>query len=411
MVDFVYTEDGDALTASNIRSNWSFSASNLLGAVIDNDKDTNQTNIDYDKFASDTADYLKWMVYDAGNDYYKCVDASTIAWVQIEASSLTEAQFETNNCEIFQFESGKWILYNASEASADVARAQIMKTLFDDGGSSHIVSHATGVTAIKTPDSRDQGKRAYYATCSASKSCSPHGNVNVSAYLDLTFSDTSTNSDCSSWSDCYSNVNAGSASSTWEMPSGTNLNSCSGNGCDNDEIGTDTSGDELSNPATAQLSAVARANCGGVACNAKGNVQTILVASGTVSGTETLNWNAGCTGGSVSTSFYDFYTDGSIPAMSSISSDDYLTCVLETDAASISSSYDCAILKVVKSITAGNSLAVQVSFDNGSNWTSVSEEALAEIASAGSNLKVRFTITRTDVSHADYISAYAVYYG
>ncbi len=225
--------------------NWSIS-------VLDNETDT--TNSDTRSFS-----ILDGSLSSVWTNEYQ---------VRIIAANLIESDFEINNVVVTQESSNLWKI-NTSEGDYEVARAQVMKTFFyGTDGSNPRINRTTGLLKVQTIDTRDVNKRGVYATAVRSSI------FNSQTYTG-TFVDTTNNTDCSSWS--YVDISTGSDQEAfWEIPSGTLRNGITSVGT-SDETGTDTTIDEVDNPANSQLQAKGRPGFGGVA-----TVRSILFCVGNV---------------------------------------------------------------------------------------------------------------------------------
>lgn len=242
-----------------------------------NDVDTTETSAEFD------------------TDKYK---AASGPFVIIEATSISSvSDFAINNCNILEVASGKWQL-TCSTGTDEVKRAQIYKTLFvgsgTDGSDARVTStYITGLTALKTSVTRDVGKRAHFATHNSASTVV--GNASYTG----TFVDTSTNTDCSSWS-YVSTAGATSCSANWQIPGGTTVHTA---GAASDEFGTDTSADETDNPATCVLYNTASTS----ASRGYGN-RALILCSGDITWayTETAAFTE-------DVSNTDYYTDEGVP--------------------------------------------------------------------------------------------------
>jgi len=233
-------------------------------------------------------------------DKYKTLSTHVI----IEAASISSiGDFTINDCVISEFESGKWLL-KCTTGTEEEKRAKIYKTLFygTDGTDARASStYITSITALKTSISRDVGKQAYYAYAHIGQANAATG------YYTGTFTNTSTNNDCSSWSYVRASVTAtsGSSSAYWQIPSGSSKNAASqhGNGtATSDEFNTDTTGDEVNNPTTCRLQVSMSADY------TNGTyVKSVILCKGNITWVES--------GDPISSANIDFLTDNGIPLL------------------------------------------------------------------------------------------------
>jgi len=389
MVQLDYPETGSIIEASDHRNRMGFMLSNQISSFLDGATSTNQENLKLDLFGSDTAQYLSFMSYNAGTDLYECDDTSTAYYVIIEATSTTAAGTRL-------ISPGKWMVY-ASGGTYEANRASIMSWLFKGALASNVISNFTNITALKTKDSRDIGKQMWAVVMS-------YGSSEYQEWAEYTadFSDTSTNTDCSSWSDlsCVDYL----PSCQWYLPSGTTLNSCSHGNSDgtttSNEIGIDTSADEYDNPANIKLRAYHGINGYG----GSSYMDILILSKGGLT-----NFAVDYSSNAPTVSNYDYTGTGSIPVFTTITESD-LTCSLTTASTTITTSETMAIVKSLHTLTAGNTLAYEVTFDDGSNWQTVTESALSQITNTGTSFRVRMTITRATNTETDSITSYGAYY-
>ena len=391
MVQLDYPETGSIIEASDHIDRMGFMLSNQLSLFLDGATSTNQENLKLDLFSSDTAQYLEFMEYNSGTDLYECMDTSTTYYIIIEATSTIATT--TGNVNVAEIASGKWIIF-ATAGTYEVNRAEVMEYLFrpsntSDATTANIKSDFTTVTAIKSNESRDIGRRAIWLTLTDT--------VNGDGcYIDPTFDDAVTNGDVSSWSRCASS--GGTGAGTWFIASGVQRNTFTGASGSSDEFGDNLSGDEVPNPADCKY--FAKKNGGFT-----GSVQVLILSKSGVSDFTIHN-----SGGSVGSSYeYDFDTDGSIVDITATTESD-LTCRITTDSTTITTSEQLAFVKAVYTLTAGNTLAYEVSFDDGSNWQTVTESTLSKITATGTAFRVRMTITRATNTETDSITSYGAYY-
>jgi len=339
---------------------------------LTNSTTPNLKNVKYSTFTSDDADTNYGFFYNASTDLYETQDLTAITeYIIIEATSIS-SPINQNNVKSLQIGAGKWLIYCSTGTDA-VHRAQIIRTLFYDNR----IGNFTTVTSVQTSHANDVGKRAHKANTSTAGLAQ----LNYTG----TFVNTATNTNCSSWS----NVTPGhyDDTSNWEMPSATVLNS-SGN-----ELGTDMSADELSNPATCDLE-VECSSTGGTAASV--GVVILCVGDITWAGTGTNT---------------DYFTDDSIPDMIAAGT-------LEDEGATPTStlifkdtviSTNNAIPVINSTIDATSSQVISVSANGGSNWTTVNNAEIAR-PTAGTELWRKIVITRTDLSKEDTVTEQAVKY-
>jgi hypothetical protein len=229
-------------------------------------------------------------------------------YVEIEASAIpTPANFSINNCVLQSNGTGKWFLYSTS-ATKEVQRAEVMKTLFygTDGSNARASStYITGITALKSSDSRDVGKRAYYAQQRQSINLVEGG---TPSYYTGTFADASTNTDASFWSYCSAttgNFYGRTSAASFSCPSATTLNSVNvvtyPVTTTSDETATDTSAEQKTNPATCVLYNDKNATTS----DTHNTCRAIIICSGSISWAKS--------GASSTFSNIDFYTTNNIP--------------------------------------------------------------------------------------------------
>jgi hypothetical protein len=371
----------------------------------------NLKNVVYSTFKTDDADVNYGFVYDAANDYYYTPDFDETEYVIIEADD-DSISWTSNDTRLVKIASGKWLLYGTSGTDA-VKRAQIHKSLwYGTDGTNQLVLDFNNITAIKTSHANDVGKRAFYAKFTSS-SPSVDGTNSAGSY-DLTFNNTSTNSNCSTWSRCNAtnsaNATADGVGCRWEIASGTTRNSITTSttpaNSTSDEMGTDTSGDEINNPANAQLENYTLTSNDNYSRGADN--RAIILCVGDITFTE----NATPTGdGSVSFNNTDFYTDHSIPLLTAVGTTsaeglDTSTLIFKDTA---SSSVTNCIPVINSTIDASSSVQISVSADGGSNWTDVNNAEIAR-PTAGTELWRRIVITRTDLSVEDKVTEQAIKY-
>lgn len=364
--------------------------SRLAGTGVPNLK-----NVFYSTFKTDTASTKTLFDYDATNDLYKTPSFGAY-YVLVEASSFGSWS-NSNNTEVLNYDTGKWIVY-CTTGTDEVRRAQVLKSLFyGTDGTDQLVLDFTSITTLKTNDSNDVGKQAHYASLVAS-------NATTSAYTG-TFANTSSNTNCSSWSKAIA-----------EHTSGSPVTS--------DELGTDTSGDENDNPANCQLEHVhtgstttarweipsgsarnsAVDSAGGTEPNSDSTVNAIILCVGDIT------WAT--SGDTANTTFanIDFNTTHSIPNFTAAGTPaaegiGVSTLIFKDTTSSATTN---AIPAINFSADASSTVTIQVSADGGSNYVTVGNANIALGLTSGTALWRKITVTRTDLTVEDKVTEQAV---
>jgi hypothetical protein len=329
-------------------------------------------NLFYSTFTSQDADTVINMEYDATNDLYQTFDPSAFGtnYVIIEADDANPT-WTNNNTQLDKIGTGRWVLYGTS-GTDEVIRANIHKSLwYGTDGTNQLIDDFTNVTALETTIARDVGKQAFYAKTSGSA-------ANGSTYTG-TFANTSTNSDCSSWSNVVGGSSEGVA---WELPEATILNQATNSS--SNEIGTDTTADETNNPADCQLQKISGGGTTGV-----GNVIIVCVGD--------ITW---VNSGWAAATNRDFFTDDSIPLFTA-ATDDFLTSTMIFK--DTVPSTDNAIAIISSSIDASSSEVRSLSADGGSNYTTFNNAEIVR-PTAGTALWRKIEITRTDDTKIDKVT-------
>ncbi|MEX0595287.1 MAG: hypothetical protein WD512_02225, partial [Candidatus Paceibacterota bacterium] len=175
--------------------------------------------------------------------------------VIIKADNMNIVGMQINNITVTNLSDGLFRL-TTNESSNEVSRAQIIKTLFygTDGSNPRATStYITNPTIVYSNDIRDNNKQAYYANITQTQVALGGTYEEI---LVGNFTNTTGNTYCSSWSNVFVSISSGggsgnSGSTQFEIPSGTTRNSAS-RGADGttsiNEIGTDTSADQVNNP-------------------------------------------------------------------------------------------------------------------------------------------------------------------
>lgn len=225
-------------------------------------------------------------------------------YIFIEADDAT-VNWSSNDTSLIKYDTGKWFLSYIGTGDDEVARAQIHKSLwYGTDGSNPLILDFSNVTAIKSNDSRDIGKKGLYLTYSVTSRISG-GNATFAF-------DSGTNSDCSVWSYLQAKaVNSYSSGISVQFPLGTTVNSIPvGRSVTTtyDEIGTDTSAEEQNTPSNIYVSS---SNSTGYERYSYARIICLSSAGVTVS-----------TSAGANSAIVDFNTDNSIPFISDGSSED-----------------------------------------------------------------------------------------
>jgi len=342
----------------------------------------NLKNCVYDVMDSDSADTNTGFSYDSSNDYYYTPDLTEC--IVIEATSYDDTWSNgDNDVYVQEITTGKWLVF-CDTGTTTVHRAQIHKSLwYGTDGTDKLISDFASVTAVKTTNASDVGKRGSYVNAAMTS-------TGQAGTYTGTFADTSTNTGCSSWSIVY--VNTGSATyCRWEFPSGTVLNTRTGAGT-TDEFGIDTSGDDADNPADCQCD-------GSFAGDNIGYVRSIILHSGAISwvnsGWETI-------------SNVDSYDDLSIPIFTATADADIeVSTLIFKDTAS--ETVTNAIMTMNYSIDGTNSAQLSFSAD-GTNWTNATDAEIVRPTNTGTSIWRRIQITRADFTASDKVSEEACVY-
>ena len=346
----------------------------------------NLNNIFYSTFTAEDASTNYGFLYDPTADLYETPNiVDSTEYVIIEATSLS-APWNSNNCRTLPISSGKWLIYCTTGTDA-VQRAQIHKSLwYGTNGTNQLILDFTTVTAVKTSHANDVGKRGHslYQVYT--------GGAPSTRTLDGTFGNTTTNTNCSSWSHLAPGSD-GVDQMTWQIPTGTTRNSATGPSSSN-ELGTDLTADETNNPSNCRFNRV------GDGPNASNSVGIVVLSIGG------LTWI-----GDAGETIIDFFTTHSIPDMvaaGTLSAEGVGNGILifkDTTNEPVTN----AITVINYTIDASSSVQISISADGGGNWTDINNGEGTSLT-GGTALWRRIVITRTDNSKIDKVSEQAVKY-
>ncbi len=397
-------KDGELTDAdgvmNSVGSNFNDIAQNIFNADyigfdsrLTNNTTPNLKNVFYSTFTSDDADTNFGFDYDSTNDLYSTPDIDSTEYIIIEATSLS-GPWDDNNCKTSPFVSGKWLVYCTTGTDA-VHRAQIHKSLwYGTNGTDALIDDFTSVTAVKTSHANDVDKRAILAEFSNT------GSTPATEFATGTFNDTSTNNNSSFWSDLTAtspDADGVSMASQFALGNQVNITAVSPPGTDDSfEMGTDTSADELTNPANCKVNYIA----GGSGASGRGSV--IILCEGT------LTWALTTITQDID---IDYTADNSIPVMTAADTlaneGVNIATLIFKDTASASVTH--AMSAINSTIDATSSEQISISANGGSNWTDVNNTEVAR-PTAGTALWRKIVITRTDVSKGDIVTEQAVKY-
>lgn len=356
----------------------------------------NLSKVFYSTFQAEDADTNYGFVYSSGDDLYALPDLSTIGteYVIVEATSLS-APWTGNNCLTMQFDAGKWLIYCTTGTDA-VRRAQIHKSLwYGTTGADALIDDFTSVTAVKTSHANDVDKRAIYAkyTDAGGGASSRTG----------TFTDTTNNNNSSFWTNLTAVIGGaqgGTTSVNAEFANGNQVNIASVGGgpgtATSLELGTDTSADELTNPADCDFNYSSGSNS-----TASCTADIVILCEGV------MTWTG--TGTFVET---DYTTDDSIPVMTAagtLASEGAGTINTLIFKDTASESVTNAIASINSTIDATSSEQISISADGGSNYTAVNNGEIAR-PTAGTALWRKIVITRATLDKLDTVSEQACKY-
>lgn len=350
-------------------------------------------NVKRDVFNTDTASTKFNLVWDSTNKYYTTEDLSQIGYyVVVEASAFagTIGRSSSYSGGILMISAGKWLIYGVGTAEA--ARAAVHAIMWGNVSGNGAMAQFTSITAVKVSDATDVGYRGHRIVWSGA---SWTGNSSTS--LTGNFDDTSGNV-VSSWSDIDSGSCSQPHSATWQCASGNTLNTASASGGQTTtsyEIGTDTSAEEQTNPANFRL------QVGGSDSGSIGTEAVIIFCQGSLSSLSS----------SGSRTYNDYYTNYGIPITTqadTLANEGVTDATLIFQTSGLSTVTDC-IPTWNSSIGATNTMVVSISAD-ATNYETATDATIQRFSNTGTNLYIKFVITRNSTTNVDKISEYAIWY-
>ena len=345
----------------------------------------NTKNMFFSTFQTDDADVHYGTWYDQANDMYVTpVMTEASFYVIVEATSFNAAAFPngTNDTYVMPIADGKWMIW-ANSGTDEEKRAKVHKSLWFDSAALKLILDFTGVTAIKSSDSRDVGKRAYWAYSNMGP--------NNGSYTG-TFTDTTNNLSMSSWSYCYHR--------------GTFI----------DEFNTDRSADERDNPTTCQIVNSSPSfyrvswRVNGSELNAKqdGTINSFYYVQAIVLCYGSISWaGSGIAGVNI-----DYNLTHSIPDMTAADTlanegAEDVTMIFKSTTPENATN---AITTINYTVDSANNVQVSLSADGGSTWVNTNNSDIARFDVVGTSLWRRLQIERNDTTTNDTITEQAVKY-
>lgn len=320
------------------------------------------------------------MIWDGSS--YKTLNVSAITYYAIiEASA-----YSGSHSNVIRISSGKWLVYTTT--SGETGRALVMQYLLGSRGVLGELSKFTSCTAIKMSDANDAGMRGYRFYCQSGST--------TSTSCSLTFNDTTGNT-VSSWSDVSSDNGSQPHQGTWECPTGNVLHIVAvGGGSESteNEIGTDLSADEQTNPANGRLGFNSGSN----------------MSAG--SGTYVIVWCQGSITRSGSGTMVDYYTDYGIPESTTadtLVNEGVTNYTLEFISGVIGKIQDC--IPSWNSVISGTTtLSVFACTSGTANYEQIYNGSITRFGTTGSYFNIKFIGSRSDTTAIDYIADWASLY-
>lgn len=352
-------------------SNWT--NTDYLGADIFTDSDGAKNTIDT---GNSTATYNN-----STSDYYGLINSTDdFYYMIIEATS-----YGGSSSYVKEIDTGKWLIVGDSTNSLGLQKGLIHQLLWSSGD----ILNFTSITDIRVSDSDDVGKRGYKITFNGTT----EGGADPSDSAIGTFG-TTTGNIINSWSNLTA---AGGNGATWANPTGTTLNDS--NVGSSNEIGTDTSGDDATNPATCTIGA---STPSGGPYTYSG--QIIVFCKGTLSLAAGMDTQA----------IVNYYTDNSIPettTMGSISDEGLDSGTVETNTIINEKVPDSIVVYGKTDLPANTSITVDVSDDGGTTFSLTGKSLNTAIDTSSfstGNLALKFNLATTDTSITPKLYGYGI---
>jgi len=397
--DFTVIEDGTVPTGQIWQDNFNTVCALLSDSILQEVSATySRGNVRVDLFSTESSSEYNNMEYDSANGWFETCNAnqwttsSAYYIVIVTSSGALQGDWNINNCTLTQIgkniggvtNSNIYVLWSDNEATQAGNKGNVWQTCLDrdQTGGARLEGSTYGannISNIYSKDANDTDKRPYFAGISLSSS------GDDTATGTWTFSDTTNNTNPVAWGRGSSSSN-GITSATFGS---TSIGSSGGGSWDNT-----TTGVSEDNPATMVVSA--NEATGGV------SVETFawcLCEGGASFSSSTTNTNA-------TTTSRDFFTEDSIPLIEDGSSYDFNTCYFITNAITIESQNQNCFIHPEYNLSGNDTLSLQVSFDGGSNYTTILLDEWTLIQNTGTSWKVRFNINRDAVANNSYVTSY-----
>ena len=341
----------------------------------------NNKNIHYFGAASDAADTNYGFVWDGANQYYYLRDLSSANLVYFDI-------YATTCNKGYLIAPGIW-RYHLTETSKDLGINKAMVALFAGLGAGATQPNGiTGLTEIRCSEAAYRGTKVRFIQWTGSNSGS--GAAGLVIQGDIAFSASGTK-----YVICNFNASTNSGTVQSEFPEGTNLHTST-----TDDYNTSTIHSAADNDA--QHYGTNTNTLGGWTFSYTNNQIWIRPSAETMTFTETTETSCSMT-----------LTESGDISISS-SAPDTATYPLGTGTlifnGTASSTATNSISTWNSSVDASSTLVTSLSYNSGSNYTAITDSTIQRITPTGTGLRMKFVITRTDLSKQDKIAEFATIY-
>jgi len=400
-------KDGQVADADDVMNAFGLAFKNSMNAFFNSDYDgwnakladtgsPQVKNLLYDTLQTDSADVNSsgWY-YDSTDDLYKTLDLSK-GYIIIEAADAT-ISWSSNDCSLLKLSSGQWILYYTGIGTAEVARAQLQKSLFwGTNGSDDLILDFTSVTKLATSDANDVGKKAYRGKVE-------NGSLAGTESGKYTATVTGSGGNDSIWT-----VVQGNATSQHDLyvevvtNVGTPQSSTNGGV---DKMGTDMSSDE-GTYTSIELRLIGAASSPTYWVGTGHTTATILT-DGSVSWVKTVA-GGGAVLGDITATDVDYSTTHSIPAFTAVGTEVNPSTLIFKDTTTATVTNTLSTWNA--SIDATSTFVASISYDGGSNYETITDATVARNTNTGTAVWLKLVNTRTDLSKIDTVMEWATAY-